>query len=402
MKRMKLNKSLLVPFVEVFAKAISFANVLLLIRILNINDYADYSYIVAIVMWSSVLMDGGINSLIYNNSLRKDNSGIIRLFTGRFVLSVFVIGLISLFFAVKSPMLFLPATLFALVTYFSSSSALIKMLARGNGFSDVDLFSIVIEPILRLLILSFIYVTKNMYQYSLWSVLLLYLVSSIIAYSFNIKKINTRIVLGVQIDKLKNLLNIVSSSIKESKLYLLYYLALVGISRLDVIFIENNMTKSDLSLFSSAFNLYQVAQLFLSSIITSQFIKIKEIKYTIIKYIVPIISIIIIITFYISPYFYSVLFPTEYYEGYSLLQILIFSLLPSVINYYLITNNNNNNMVLANFIILFIVFVMKLLFYMNIEIEYVSTYAYANIGAEILVLIFLLIFKIKNESITDK
>ena len=82
------NKSFSVPFIEVFSKGISFINILLLIQILKIDDFAIYSYILAIILWASVLMDGGITNLIYNKSLKKEIENINILFSARLVLSI--------------------------------------------------------------------------------------------------------------------------------------------------------------------------------------------------------------------------------------------------------------------------------------------------------------------------
>ena len=53
MKKIK-SHPLIIPIAEVIAKAISFANVLLLIRIFSIDEYADYSYLISIILWASV------------------------------------------------------------------------------------------------------------------------------------------------------------------------------------------------------------------------------------------------------------------------------------------------------------------------------------------------------------
>ena len=396
------SKTSLVPFVEIFAKSISFANVLLLIRILSIEDYADYSYIVAIVMWSSVLMDGGINSLIYNKSLRGDAKNINNLFSGRFVLSIIIISILGLYFYNYSPVLFIPATIFAIVTYLSSSSALIKMLARGNGYTSVDIVSILSEPILRLLVLIILFFINDMIALSLWQILFVYLLSGILAYFINRRILKSYIELNIELGKINTIIDLVLDSLKESKGYLLYYLAFVGIARLDIIFIEKGMSKLDLSLYSSAFNMYQVAQLFFFSLITSKFIEITKKKFLILKYLIPLLILSVITTYIISPIIYKHLFPTEYVNGYVLLRILILSIIPSVLNYYIITLNNFNKKVITNIVALVIVFLIKYIFYSYVVIEHISDYAFVNITAELLVLVLLLISLKKHENITNK
>ncbi|ALJ05579.1 hypothetical protein APS56_10790 [Pseudalgibacter alginicilyticus] len=400
MKNMK-NKSLIIPFVEVLSKAISFLNILLFIRILNIEDYADYSYLVAIVLWSSVVMDGGINTLIYNKSLKNDTNEINTLFTSRLFLSLVVITIVGFFFLYKSPLLAVSALIFSFVTYFSSTSALVKMLSRGLGFIKVDVLSILSEPLIRFFFLLIIYFTRFIFQYKLWHVLLIYLIAGVIAFYINKLYLNSVFSLNFYFNGIKSIYSNIVKSLKQSKYYLFYYLMLVGIGRVDVIFLESYSNKVQLALFSSALNLYQVAQLFFISIITSQFIKLYNSKKLIIKFLVPLLIVSILFTNIASPIIYKYLFPLDYINGQFVLNILIIAILPSIINYYYIVENNYVDRVKLNFGILLIAFVVKILIYLTLKPIDLLTYSYVFVFAECAVFLMFIIKK-KYENITDK
>ncbi|WP_157757657.1 oligosaccharide flippase family protein [Pseudalgibacter alginicilyticus] len=395
------NKSLIIPFVEVLSKAISFLNILLFIRILNIEDYADYSYLVAIVLWSSVVMDGGINTLIYNKSLKNDTNEINTLFTSRLFLSLVVITIVGFFFLYKSPLLAVSALIFSFVTYFSSTSALVKMLSRGLGFIKVDVLSILSEPLIRFFFLLIIYFTRFIFQYKLWHVLLIYLIAGVIAFYINKLYLNSVFSLNFYFNGIKSIYSNIVKSLKQSKYYLFYYLMLVGIGRVDVIFLESYSNKVQLALFSSALNLYQVAQLFFISIITSQFIKLYNSKKLIIKFLVPLLIVSILFTNIASPIIYKYLFPLDYINGQFVLNILIIAILPSIINYYYIVENNYVDRVKLNFGILLIAFVVKILIYLTLKPIDLLTYSYVFVFAECAVFLMFIIKK-KYENITDK
>jgi O-antigen/teichoic acid export membrane protein len=149
---------------------------------------------------------------------------------------------------------------------------------------------------------------------------------------------------------------------------------IVGIGRIDIIFIEKFANKTDLALFSSALNIYQVSQLFFFAVITSQFLILIKNKSYIIKYLIPVLIIVIVIVIFISRYFYLYLFPEEYFNGYIVLNYIVLALFPSVLNYYFITRNNYNDQVKANFFILFIFLMIKIGIYQFLRSADLSTY----------------------------
>ncbi|MFK5889558.1 MAG: oligosaccharide flippase family protein [Flavobacteriaceae bacterium] len=395
------NKSLLVPFAEVLSKVISFVNILLFVRILSVQDYADYSYIVAIVMWSSVLMDGGINNLIYNKSLKKETSGIDTLFTSRLFLSIIVILFVSFLFITKRKELAIAGILFSLITYFSSTSALVKMLSRGLGFVKADIISILSEPFIRFILLSIIYTTSKYFDYTLSQVLFIYLIAGGVAFLINKHYLSIYFSLKLRFASIKTISKNIAASLKQSKYYLLYYVMIVGLGRIDILFLDEYSGKHELAVFSSALNMYQVAQLFFISIITSQFLKLYKNKYLYLKFLVPLLVLTVLLTNISSSYIFKYLFPEPYIKGQFVLNILIIAILPAIVNYYYITKNNYENKVKINFLLLLVVFLIKTVIYFILKPTDLQTYSYIYLTSEGL-LLTLFIIKILYENTTNK
>jgi len=396
------DRSFSIPFIEVFSKGISFINILLLIQILSIEDFAVYSYILAIVLWASVLMDGGITNLIYNKSLKKEIDNVNMLFSAKVILSFLIIFLLLIFFAFKKPDLVRILAILSFIVAFSSLSSLIKMFSRGNGFSDVDIVTIIAEPLIRLIFLLIIYSTVNLIDWEFYQILLLYLLAGLLAFIINYIRLRRYFKLKFIITDLHNLFLPVKQSLKESKYYLLYYLMIVGIGRIDIIFIEKFGTKTDLAIFSSAINIYQVAQLFFFAVISSQFLILIKNRNYIFKYLIPVLIVSIIFVEFISKYVYLYLFPVDYFKGYIVLNFIILALLPSVLNYYLITKNNYINQVKVNFLILFVFLMIKIGIYQFFKSEDLSTYYTVFPIIELGILITFLIFVKFYESTTNK
>ncbi len=391
MKKTLNNKA--IPFVELFAKVISFANILLFTSILPIKEYANYSYIIAIVLWASVLMDGGINSLIYNKSLKNEKEGINELYTGRLFLSIGVTVVIVLFFYFKNPKFVIPALLFSFITYFTSTSSLVKMLSRGLGYTKVDVIAIVVEPIFRLIVLLIIYLFKDQLDLNLSMVLFWYLLSGILAFIINKKQIRIYFELNLIAIKSNQLYSLIVSSLQKSKYYLLYYLMFIGLARIDVIYLETVTSKENLGTYSLAFQLYQVAQLFFFAIITSQFLKLYNTKNTILKVIMPLTVLAILVTYLLSPYIFKYLFNQDYNDGQFVLNILILALIPSVLNYYFIAKNNYENMVKINFVLILLVFALKAMVYFIVDASSIFFYAFGVIISELVLLLSFIGYK---------
>jgi len=396
------HRSFSIPFIEVFSKGISFINILLLIQILTIEDFAVYSYVLAIVLWTSVLMDGGITNLIYNKSLKKDIDNINILFTARLILSFLIIILLIIFFCFKDSGLVVIILILSFVVVFSSTSSLIKMFSRGYGFSDVDIVTIITEPLIRLFFLVFIYFTINFIKWEFYQILLFYLLAGLLAFIINYIRLHRHFKFKFILTDLSNNYLLVQQSLKESKYYFLYYLMIVGIGRIDIIFIEKFGLKTDLAIYSSALNIYQVAQLFFFAVITSQFLLLIKNRSYIFKYLIPALITIIIFIIFLSKYLYFYLFPEDYFNGYIVLNFIVLALLPSVLNYYFITKNNYGNQVKVNFIILFVFLMIKIGIYQFLKSDDLSTYYTIFPVIEVGILITYLMYMKLYESTSNK
>jgi len=348
------------------------------------------------------LMDGGINNLIYNKSLKKEIDNVNMLFSAKMILSFLIIFLLLIFFAFKKPDLVRILVILSFIVAFSSTSSLIKMFSRGNGFLDVDIVVIITEPLIRLISLLIIYSTVDYINWELYQVLLFYLLAGFLAFIINYIWLGKYFKLKFIIADFNNLFLSVKRSLEESKYYLLYYLMIVGIGRIDIIFIEKFGTKTDLAIFSSALNIYQVAQLFFFAFITSQFLILIKNRNYIFKYLMPVLIIIIVLVEFISKYVYLYLFPADYFNGYLVLNFIILALLPSVLNYYIITKNNYNDKVKINFLILFVFLMIKIVIYKFLKSEDLSTYYIVFPIIEVGMLITFLIFVKFYEGTTNK
>lgn len=399
---LKNNLKLIIPFVEIFSKVISFINVLLLMNLLLIDDYANYSYIMAIVLWASVLMDGGINNLVFNNSLKNNLTNTNTLFSARFVLSLIIILSLTVFFILTKPQLTVSAILYSTIIFISSSSAFIKMLSRGKGYVKVDITVILSEPLLRLLILLLaLLIFKNL-QWELWILLLVYLIASVLSFGINYYKLSKYIKIKINVTNFKLLIQQIKTTLKDTKFYLFYYLLFIGIGRIDVIFIETYTTKTDLALYSSAMTLFGVVQLFFFSLITSQFKKIYKNQKKSIILLSIVLGVISLITVMISQFLFSTLFQEDYYLGYKILNRMIFALIPSVSVYYFITKFNFENKTKINSYILLLPLIFKITFYSFIKSSSIEFYSNVFTFTEYLILICYIIYFLFHENTSNK
>lgn len=332
-------------------------------KVLLITDYADYSYIMAIVLWASVIMDGGINNLIFNKSLSNNFHDISSLFSAKLFLSTLVIIGLTLFFVYRKPDLAVSAILYSVIIYLSSSSAFIKMFSRGKGYNAVDLTVILSEPLLRLFMFSLTYLIIKGTGWELWVMMVVYLLAGLFAFIINFLALNKNVKIKIHIDSVKEIYNRIVNTFKISKYYLLYYLMYIGIGRVDVLFLEKYAIKTDLALFSSAITIYAVIQLFFFSLITSQFKNIYKNPKKIFTYIILFLIFIIVVTLFVSNFVFKNLFSSDYLGGASVLNSVIFAVIPSVLVYYFIAKLNYENKTLVNFIILIIPLVIKILIY---------------------------------------
>jgi O-antigen/teichoic acid export membrane protein len=359
----KINFRSLIPFAEVLSKLIAFINILLMMRVLLIEEYADYSYIVTIVLWAAVLMDSGINNLVFNYSLKGETGEINGLFTSRFVLSIIVIIGLSGFFIYSKPELAFSAFIFSIVIYFNTSSVFIKMIARGKQLSKIDFITILSETSFRLILFLIVFFIFPKLEWELWMLLLIYLFAGLLSFLLNYYFLSLKIKLRIKIRDAKQLFNQVLNTLSISKYYLFYFLIYIIIGRMDVVFIEKYAVKTELALFSSAMTLYEVIQLFFFSIITSHFFKIYKSSKKALIYFLIFSGFVILMIQLLSPYVYRILFPKEYIGSVVVLNHVIIAIIPSVIVFYLIAKLNYENKPFSNFVLLIFPFLAKLITY---------------------------------------
>lgn len=378
-------KKTVVPFIEILSKVISFFIIILLVRLVSIEDYADYAYTLNMVLWAALIMDGGVGTLIFNNCLQNDTDEINQLYSTRFFLSILVIVvLISLFFVLKNE-LFIIALLLSVSTYFTSTSYLMKMLARGLGYLKEDVTAILTEPILKLLVLGFVFFTKDFIQYDLVKILVLFLFISVFSYLYVLYVLRKLFHLKLYIHKTLQSFTIILKSLESSKYFLLYILVYIGIARMDIFFLEMNSIKSEVSKFSSAFSIYQTSQLFFFAVITSQFKVLFANNKILYRVVFPLVLLAILVVYFIAPHLYLFLFPKEYSGGEHILKNLIFALVPSVFNFYVITKNNYLKKVQLNFHLLSFLFSLKLLAYIIVKPDSGIKYTYGILAVEVLI-----------------
>jgi len=391
-------KQIIIPFAEVFAKLIAFVNILLMIKVLSINDYADYAYIVSIVLWASVIMDGGISNLIFNESLRDHLKKINLYFSARFFLSVVVIIAISLYFAYLKPSLTKPGILFSIVILVTSSSSIVKMIARGLGIQKVDITVIITEPILRFIIVIGLYFGYRSFEWTLWKILLIYLIASIITFVISYNYLKPHFKLKIHFDRLKILGQNLVIAFNASKHYLFYYFIYVGISRMDIIVIENNLPKNELAYFSSAYTLFTVVLLFFTSLNTSHFKRIIANERAFLKYLLLTLVGIVVFFYFSSELIFELLFPKEYYSGSLVLKRIMFAIIPASFSGFFIVKNNFYHRSKINFIILLIPFFLKLSLYVFMKPNRLEQYSNIFVFSEVvLFLLFILYYLFRTK-----
>src|SRR5690606_9316926 len=81
-----LNK--LIPFIELLSKGLSFISVIIITRLLSVEDFGSYYFITSFVAWASVFMDGGISYFIINKSVKNELNNLGFYLTSRVAFSI--------------------------------------------------------------------------------------------------------------------------------------------------------------------------------------------------------------------------------------------------------------------------------------------------------------------------
>jgi O-antigen/teichoic acid export membrane protein len=364
-------------------------------RLLDINQYADYSYIVSVVIWTAIIMDAGVSNVIFNKGLVNDTKNINTLLSTRLIISIILFIIISIFYFIKKPEIAISIVIYTAFIFFNSSSSILKMLARSQEHYFEDLKIILIEPILRLIFVLSLLLFFDKTSLNLSLFLLGYLISSILAYSINLKALS-------KLFNLKFYTKINFESVKSTfvlnKHYILYFSILIAIYRIDIIFMEKYTTKEDLSFFSSARSLLDVVQLFIFTIVTSYFKKIYNSQKNYFGLITLILLVIITITIFTSKILYPIIFPIEFMNSYNILNYIIISIIPYFYIQFFIAKLNFENKTKYLYILLLIPLIIKISIYQylkesNIQFYYI-TYTFIEYLTFILFVSFFLIRKI--------
>ncbi len=384
----------LIPITELFAKGLSFMIIIVLTRLLSVEEYGLFNYIISFVMLVSVLMDGGINNFIFNKSVKNELDEINIYFNSRIVLSFFIISLLSIIVYFYQKEYFLYISIYALFVFFNSTLSFFKMLARGQEYRKIDIQTILLDPLFRLFLLIIVFISHI--EISLYEILEIFLIVEFLIFIwlyFYIKKyFNISLSFHNLFSKLKSIL-------LDSKYFLFYYIFFVGLQRLDVLFIAQTINNEAVALFSSAYNLYMVILLFFSSYLTSGFKAILKNRENLISYIKNIILFYILITctiFLLSDWIYSVLYPLSYREAHNYLIWLMFSLPFTIISYFGIYYFNYIKKTHYNVLLLLLFFILKFIYLFFMEFKTPTEYVYSLIGIEIIVGIAYFVFLLKT------
>ena len=396
----------LIPLTELLAKGLSFIIIIILTRVLSIEEYGLFNYIVSLVMLLSVLMDGGINNYIFNKSVKNELNEINDYFNSRIVLSFFIICILLLFVFIYEKEYFIYILLYSSFVFFNSTLSFFKMLARGREYKKIDIQTIILDPFFRLLILSILFLLEI--KLSLVEVLEVFIGVEIFIFLIIYISIKQYFKIYFSFD---NIIFKLKTIILDSKYFLLYYLFFVAIQRIDVLFINNNIGNEGVALFSSAFNLYMVVLLFFSSYLTSGFKSISENRENFIRYVKNIVFFylfIITVIFIFSEFIYTMLYPAEYKGANNYLILLMFSLPFTIISYFGIYYFNYIHKTYFNVMLLAVFFIVKFFFLFLMNLKYIEQYIYMLMIIEIVLGITYLFLLVKNmkgvfsENITNK
>lgn len=392
----KSFKSYIIPFVEIAAKSLSVVSIFILTRLLSQEDFGEFNYINSIVLVFSVLLDLGINSKAYTLSLLNKKNELTRLYYTRLLLSLIILGLFNLSLLAFTNINFTAIGLYSIVIWGSSFVAFIKLTSRGMGFFKPDTLAIVIEPLLRVLSLSVIFFLHN--KWDLNSIYVLFIIIgaiSLIAVLFNAKKyFDLKWSKGlISFNELKN-------TIVDTRHFILYYLFMVAIQRIEIFFIREKFDYINVAVYFSAFNLIMAMQLFFRAAVTSRYKQFVDKRISFKQFSLELgasLTFIIIISYFIIPIVFDIVYPSAYINGIPIFKILLLQLPFYTINVFIINQFNVKNSSIANTYIFGLILILKLAVLFNLRGLAVNTFAWVSVSFEILTAIgFTLLMKIKK------
>ncbi len=388
------NKTIkaLIPFAELVAMGLAFVNALIIMNSLNMVGYAHYSYVSTIVLWAVVFMDMGISTLIFNKGLQNDLKELDTYLTARTLNSIVVILILSLFFLVAKPSLFIAGIIYSLVIFFNSTSKLLKSLARSRELSRNDLQISLTEILLRFVILGSLYLLLPSQHWHLWLVMLSLLAAGCIAFYFNYTLLTRKIHFKIKLVHPEGITAAITQSFHESKYFILLSFLIAVMGRVEIIFLEKYATPDNLSLFAVSRTMLDFTQFFFASIITTQFKWIyNHQKKSYLMFIVGSLLVIAVVLL-LSQWIFNLLLPQKYINSYQIFNKLIFSLIPFIFYFYFIAKLNFEKRTLVNFILLLIPLLIKISIYYVLKSADIPDYYTVYTAVEYLTLTIFLIY----------
>ena len=231
MKQKYLNTHInkLVPFVELFSKALSFISVIIITSLVSVESFGAYYYIVSLVAWASVFMDGGISYYIINKSVKDEIDNLGEYLVSRVIFSLVTILILVVIVAIIRQSYVWYVLLYSFSFLFILLTAFFKIVARTQNKVKLDMTTVVLEPLLRVFILLILFLTLSKVSLELIFSILFFssLGAFILSFFYFKKEIQVTLNFRVSIKKMRNIL-------KETRMYLLMYLFLVGLKRVEI------------------------------------------------------------------------------------------------------------------------------------------------------------------------
>ena len=355
---MKLHK--LIPFVELISKGLSFIGVILITRMISVESFGLYYYVISVVAWASVIMDGGISYYAINRSINDDVDSLGSLLSYRLLFSFITVLFVVFIFYFLKPTILIEIALYGLTFIAVLMTAFFKIISRTQGFLNTDFLTVITEPVIRIifLLIAFVFYESVELNHVFFILLISAIISFSVCYKSFLKNTALKLEFGFRFSGMIGVL-------KETKYFMLMYFFLVGYKRIEVLLIDFKFGDTDTGLFSSADNFYSSAYLFFTSLILvgiKDYLKHKkQEKIKQFFYVLALVSLSVLIINFGSEILYDIIYKPAYFEGAKYLKILSYSLLFTPFIYYLILKNNYEDKTKQNFLILTFGFVFKII-----------------------------------------
>lgn len=360
---MKKHFSFSPPAIELIGKIMAFIVIILMTHLLSIEDMGKYSIVISVVMISSVFMDGGVNNKIYTLILQDKDSKLSDYYSQKIIFSFFTIIFITIY-AYFTYSFWIDILLYILMTFFVSQIILYKFIYRASQNRKWDIITILIDPLSKLLTISVIYFAKI--DISLWSILLIFLIVSIVEYVLVNKYFTNHYNNFRYIQpKLKKFIKILN----EIKYFIFFYFLYILYQRIDIFFIEAYLYKKDVAVYFSAYNIYTAGIIVVTTIVSHSFPSVKnnlfrEQLFYFKKYLI-IYFLGLALAYFILPIIYPIIYPQNYNEGSEVLFWLLGAIPFVFITYLTIFNFNFLGQEKLNIYPILFVLIFKILcFYM--------------------------------------